>query len=348
MTKPRLILHIGSHKTGTTAIQRFCGKHRDALFQQGILYPSYDLVQEKEHYAHLALAHGIAGLDERWPKEKIRLFMGKAAALCPEGGSVMLSAEPLFRHLIVVSRKMTKHLPDREYWLAKRRYIEAVAEVLQDFDVEVVAVFRNQNQYFGSLYQELIKVTRFSGTPFEFYLMKRHELNYFDQMEMWSACFPKVRVLVFEQLCQRGELVHEFLKIVSGKDLVLPAVADRVNTSLHPLIIETKRRFNMLPQNEGMGRVDIREELEQLQKFAFAKRLISPVSRHSYLTDGEWRFLSLSCRSSNRALRQAYFPEEGTELENSPAPPPSIDVNDAKSQKIVNKLLARLLKILKS
>ncbi len=347
MTKPRLILHIGSHKTGTTAIQRFCSQNREVLLSQGILYPSYALIEENEHYAHLALAHGIAGQDARWPVDKIRRFLAKAATVCPENGCILLSAEPLFRHLIVVSRKMTKHLADREYWVAKRRYIQAVAEVLQDFDVEVVAVFRSQTNYFGSLYQEVIKVTRFSGTPFEFYMMKRHELDYFEQMQAWAAFFPKVRVMVFEQLCQRGELVHEFLKLVSGQDLVLPPVEDRMNTSLHPLIIETKRRFNMLPQAEGMGRVDIRSELKALQRYALAKRLISPITRHSYLTAGEWRFLSLSCRSSNRALRQAYFPDEGTDLENSPVPPLTIDVNDAKSQKIVNKLLARLVKIVK-
>ena len=35
----RLLLHIGTEKTGTTTIQHFCTDHRRELLAQGILYP---------------------------------------------------------------------------------------------------------------------------------------------------------------------------------------------------------------------------------------------------------------------------------------------------------------------
>lgn len=35
----KLILHIGTEKTGTTSFQRFCHLNRDSLLQQGVLYP---------------------------------------------------------------------------------------------------------------------------------------------------------------------------------------------------------------------------------------------------------------------------------------------------------------------
>lgn len=34
-----IILHIGTHKTGTTTLQRFCASASDALAERGILYP---------------------------------------------------------------------------------------------------------------------------------------------------------------------------------------------------------------------------------------------------------------------------------------------------------------------
>ena len=34
-----LYLHIGMHKTGTTAIQRFCAENRRALLKRGYCYP---------------------------------------------------------------------------------------------------------------------------------------------------------------------------------------------------------------------------------------------------------------------------------------------------------------------
>ncbi len=350
MKKPRLILHIGSHKTGTTGIQRFCGANRDILRQQGVLYPSYELVQDKEHYAHHGLAHGLAGQDPNWPVEKVRHFLKLVAGQCPEDGQVLLSAEPLFRHVIGNENRKSGHLPDREYWRAKKRYIEVVADALQDFDVEIVAVFRKQTEFFNSLYQEMIKVTRFSGTPFEFYLMKRHEFNYFGQMKTWSECFPNIRVLIFEELLKNGTLVHDFLSTISRSPLELPEVSSQMNTSLHPLIIETKRQFNALPlvQGESMRPADSHKGLKQLQKYALSKKWISDVRRYSYLTPAEVRFLSVSCRTSNLKLRRSYFPDGSQELESYSADPPLVDFGDARSIETVKRLLPKLLKITKT
>ncbi|MGI9601134.1 MAG: hypothetical protein ACR2QE_04570, partial [Acidimicrobiales bacterium] len=36
----RVTLHIGLHKTGTTMLQALCARNRDALSDQGLLYPS--------------------------------------------------------------------------------------------------------------------------------------------------------------------------------------------------------------------------------------------------------------------------------------------------------------------
>ena len=39
MSKPRLILHIGSQKTGTTSIQKFLEINRHYLYEQDIYIP---------------------------------------------------------------------------------------------------------------------------------------------------------------------------------------------------------------------------------------------------------------------------------------------------------------------
>ncbi len=40
----KLVLHVGIHKTGTSAIQAFCKANRDALIERGILYPNAGLL----------------------------------------------------------------------------------------------------------------------------------------------------------------------------------------------------------------------------------------------------------------------------------------------------------------
>jgi hypothetical protein len=42
--KPKLLLHVGPHKTGSTAIQQFCERNRDRLAQAGFWYPRVGIV----------------------------------------------------------------------------------------------------------------------------------------------------------------------------------------------------------------------------------------------------------------------------------------------------------------
>ncbi|MBA3519456.1 MAG: hypothetical protein H0T75_17880 [Rhizobiales bacterium] len=45
----RIILHAGQHKTGTSAVQRFCADHREALLRLGYLYPATGLGNSGNH-----------------------------------------------------------------------------------------------------------------------------------------------------------------------------------------------------------------------------------------------------------------------------------------------------------
>ena len=350
MNKPRLILHIGTHKTGTTGIQRFCAVNRETLLQAGILYPSYALIGEREHYAHHRVAHGLSGNDPDWPAAKVARFLKEVAAQCPVDGQVLLSAEPFYRHLIIAGKRKAANLSDRDYWQVRKHFIEVVAAAFADFDVEVVAVFRKQPAYLDSLYQEVIKATRFTGTPFEFYLMKRNELNYFGQMKTWGECFPNTRVMVFEELLKQKQFVHDFLHAATGKTLALPEVTTTVNSSLHPLVIEAKRQFNALPPPAAntMSSTVIVKALQKVQKYGLVKGLISDAQRYTYLTPAEARLVGSSCRTSNSQLRRRFFPGGSLELEQPPAEASRIDCSAACHVKTVKRLHARLLKILRS
>ena len=48
---PRLVLHIGTHKTGTTSLQNHWHANRQALSQVGIVYP--DLTPHSGHHGFL-------------------------------------------------------------------------------------------------------------------------------------------------------------------------------------------------------------------------------------------------------------------------------------------------------
>jgi len=344
MRKPRLILHIGSHKTGTTGIQRFCDENREILLQQGIFYPSYALIGEKEHYAHHSLASGLAGQDGDWTASKVCRFLKVVAERCPEGAQVMLSSEVFYRQLVCGGQRKSAFLTDHKYWQARRRYIEVVAHALDDFDVEIAAVFRKQPDFLNSLYQEVIKVTRFSGTAFELYLRKRHDFNYYAQIKTWADSFPRIRVLVFEDLLKGGNLIHEFLNTISTRTLSLPDDFSLKNPSLHPLVIEAKRQLNsrQFPSvQNAQGHVSSKN-LRKLQDYALTRKIIAGTPKHSYLTPSEGCLLSLSCRTANAMLRNEYFPEGTHELEQYIPSENLVDFRDVRAVKTIKRLLAKI------
>ena len=52
MQKNKLFLHVGSHKTGTTAIQRFAYLNRSTLRAKGFWYPDFYPIDKSNIKAH--------------------------------------------------------------------------------------------------------------------------------------------------------------------------------------------------------------------------------------------------------------------------------------------------------
>ena len=52
----KLIIHIGTHKTGTSSFQRYCYKFKEMLDREGICYPSIKGYEEINNHSILAWA----------------------------------------------------------------------------------------------------------------------------------------------------------------------------------------------------------------------------------------------------------------------------------------------------
>jgi len=88
---PRLVLHAGTPKTGTTALQQALFRHGDALIEHGIWYPPMrvDPVKKKHHYLVQFLGSADAGA-------LAQAFDEIVASAPPETRTIVLSAEGLF------------------------------------------------------------------------------------------------------------------------------------------------------------------------------------------------------------------------------------------------------------
>lgn len=94
----QVLLHIGSHKTATTAIQEFASDNSVWLRQKGLLYPSFDLIGGQKERSHLALVNRIVSRKQAPAAESPERLLAEARRIAEaEELDLLFSAESLFR-----------------------------------------------------------------------------------------------------------------------------------------------------------------------------------------------------------------------------------------------------------
>lgn len=132
-----LYLHIGSHKTGTTATQGFARANGEWLDSQNLYYSSYDLIGGARTQSHLRVVRGLlAGADD--PENPERQMLSKMREMMQSKGvDVLFSAESLFR----------LRAEDREV------FCRIVKEEMGDEKIVVVASLRHPLEFADSMYR---------------------------------------------------------------------------------------------------------------------------------------------------------------------------------------------------
>ena len=235
----KFILHIGTHKTVTIAIQHFFRKNDAIIRSKGLWYPSYDLIGMKKGYAHHEIAHAIAGKGNLLTYSLLKNFIKNIKSNAVEGESVLISAEPFYRHL--ANKPLIKNS-----WRLKELYVERVAKAFGPKS-DILFVIRRQNKFATSLYQETVKVNRYSK-KFPFFLNEFSlRFNYLKNIQLWQKYFDNIYVVVFEDLTENGKLELNFAKYLGIKSLDGCEFTKIKNESLPSALVEFKRLINGLP-----------------------------------------------------------------------------------------------------
>lgn len=173
MTKPKIWLHIGIPKTGTTAFQSFCILHEDKLARQKVLYPQTGRLG----VAHHKLAWAIT---EVGPEVDRAIYADLKAEIMSSGATdVIISSEVFF---------VTPNL-------------KVLSALLSDFDVRILAFLRHQLVWYPAMYQQYIKQNEYRlndkleqsavmDVPYA-------HLDYHKQMSMWAVGFGKDAITAF-------------------------------------------------------------------------------------------------------------------------------------------------------
>lgn len=133
----RVVLHIGTHKTGSTTFQDMLAHNAGRLAGAGIIYPR--IVKASGHHGIVGDWHPALDGAYRWPQGSLGTLRDLAARHAAGDGVVILSSEEL-------SRAEGGRRPD----------MAAILDALAPFSrVDVVCVLREQWQFLQSVWLEV-------------------------------------------------------------------------------------------------------------------------------------------------------------------------------------------------
>ncbi|MCL7745486.1 hypothetical protein LV476_11120 [Guyparkeria hydrothermalis] len=308
--KRRIVLHIGTEKTGSTSLQALLHANREVLARHGIAYLSTTKRAE---------ARGLtaAVLNEDMPDDYLR-FLGvdgqDARRAFREDTLAEWRAQldrlPIDIHTVVVS---SEHFHSR---LRRPEELRRLADLFSSWSSEfqVVAYLRRQVDVMNSFYSTELKnggtrtLLEASGKMCR---PGNHYFNYRQVLELWGDIFGEEALCprLFTRPTHQGDgVIEDFLSLLSVDEAALSSPGrPRLNESLTPMGQALLRGLNQLAHRAGdEGR--LAEDLQALRREvvrAFA-------GKGATLPPEEANALQSRFDEINEELRKKWFPERQT------------------------------------
>lgn len=261
MVGKQLYIHIGTHKTGTTTLQKMLLTNKRYLSNCGLYYPTSCM-----HRAHHNVPWEIAN-DPRWEKERGTLADLEKEIIINTYKIYLISSEDISRF----SLKQTKIL----------------YENFKKYNPKIIVYIRNQFNYIVSSWSELIKNCKINISFDEYYEICLKEtpniLNYNFFLERWATIFGKENLIV--KIFSKGtkHLEESFLDIFNiDFDMQKIEIGDRLNISLSFQTLNVIRTLNKYTQNFGFStRNNLRKEVIDMisHNYYKNKNLVLPKDR---------------------------------------------------------------------
>ena len=313
----RLILHIGTHKTGTTAIQGFMKTNAKLLERDsGIFYPTYPArfartkPAHNGNFLHCQTFHRMTGNrcrgDAKAGSEHIR---ERFLRQLEKHDTVMLSDEQIWRSLSL-----------------RKRYLHTMCELLDEWGIDqtdIIVYFRRQDAFVESYWKQMVKCDVHSTESLEEHL--RNEkilaapyLNYAKGVKRLEAAFGEGHVTVRryqKDLLVNGDVRYDIADVLGFSitdEYVFPDESDdprtkKGNVSYSNNLTEIMRAANYAPTFQEASRRDDLYRL--LRNAARVASIASPESakKLSALSPAQREQLLSQYKKSNAYVARKYF-----------------------------------------
>ena len=301
--KLNLFIHTGTHKTGTTAIQRFLKANRKAFAKKGFGIAGLN-TKERAHIHQIARAHGT----NQQLVETTSLYdpISESISRCQKKHNEKL-------HSFIISWEGFSGNYLNGY-LEGKYYAKFIGSYKQKFSVKSITFLRKQDEFIESVYTQAVK-EGYTET-FDYYL-KNVDLSGFN----WLSLVQHYE----EELGQENTIVSRYGKeFFQDKTSILKEFVGflRLNPSEFDFSASNKA---FIISNPGWPRnvVEVTRELNpripQHQRRNYIRAIEAfmhkdPQERYSYLTDFQRQELTLKFYNSNLQLANERFANETQEL----------------------------------
>jgi hypothetical protein len=283
----KLILHIGTHKTGTTALQQFLYANRQSLANLGLHYatPGHGLQE----------ASVIANALNVGQVRNVRKFLAAHVAHARRSGAhtILVSSENFYAMSVLAA--MQRRQVCHDTLESDRALIESLKALVPDdvLATQIVCYFRRPDRYAESLYSQHVKRgIMFDGTFQELLPIIEPALRYHKHMQAWSTAFGKGNCTVRQYESVKGDIVSDFVRNVIDIDDVdqFAQAQSLANERLSRDALEFKRLRNRIARpNERdiertiLGVVDEELALRRGEPSCY-QDFLSPVERAEFLS----------------------------------------------------------------
>ncbi len=284
----KLFLHIGTHKTGSTALQQGLLFARKTLLKNG-----FDVI----------IPYGFAHELGRIVQQTTPNSVPERAKTARTKFKQMLEAA-ITKRSVIVSSEHFSGVAQESYRDAELR-AKTLVEIFRDFPTEVVVYYRRQDTFIESMYNHRIhqgfteSFDEFLAalTPFSF--------DWFEHASHFISAFGKENVTIrsYESLKKGGGILSDFIEIIgipsdqAASLIEIAKQAPRQNRGYSPPALELARRANSVLDSEQ--KQHLRHLLQNV--LADTKEVFG---KHAHFTSEERRELLYRFEPSNRKLYQ--------------------------------------------
>lgn len=243
----KLFLHIGTHKTGSTSVQKFCEANRGELEKRGLFYPDYQPFVDKAPYAHHQFSKAVSGQGRELDYSAAEQLAEQWDSYCEDKGlNLLISAEPMYR------LELRDSASSRD--VRRENYFRKIQLLFPNFQIQPIVVFRRPDSLIESLYRENVMTNHPSAkVDFTTFIEENYKrfFSYGTTVEILQKVFQRMpQVYIFESLIKNETPVEHFFLSQLGCNVEDLSPIGQVRRSLNNAQLIVKRMLNESIESE--------------------------------------------------------------------------------------------------